>query len=1140
MKQYGVSTSGQVNYSGTAVPSVPTTPAGTRPAGEDAAAKAAQGTYDKQLADFNAYKADPAAFNETMRKYGLDQKSYDEYKTNYQTRLQNTPMYSDLQFQKDPAVSIPQSLPKYKPSASNVLTPDIAISMMQASKPGGGGVDTSEFNRYGGYDKVKAAFDAAGGNYAPIVQQPGAKTVADLYKMYLGRDPEAGIVGTEAASTRPNFIQEAQRELSTKPTFGNQNLMDITGSYYGNQLTSPTYGAMPASMINATPQEKSDYYLKQRNFGYNNADLRTASENTFGKVNEGDWAQMTARAYPTYNANIVDAYKSIGRSWDQGTIDAPGYNYWMNQVSSGAFDPKNLNSTFAKILADQKAADAAKVAASTPATVAPAATVVTGTPAAVPYSPYEIPENASARGGSVHSLAAKYAYGGQVKTNYQTGGGVSSPGQVAAYYKQRSRDGYTDSEIRAASDNIFGTSSDADWQYIKTIANVNPAPTMSSTGVGPINIAGTSGGYGGGGNDPYVDPNPAWTNLSNEGKAAYFAANPIEANLNALAIYGFKNTPLGAIQNYFDPNLQQQLLTNLSSNFAPVESRGTALNDSIVSGRNQDVQNNDLDAIPGSYTYGGGLENTLGDQTGDYPTEGGTGQGIGGSDISGQTDSPSSDNIGSPAIAKGGRIKTHYQTAGAVRLPSGYGSIDEEEDFNRRFRIQPEAVTSPVNMTVPPAPVTIEPEPVPATVITDAPKSVLTKIAVNNVRDADAVNAMNESAGALSVPVDSVAPVAAVPKAAMPLGGDRMANMQAMLAAYGPKDSAYAADLKIARDRAKADSDAFAKMLTDSMKSPEDAQSSKAEMYFRLAAAFGAPTKTGQFSENLGMVGKELGEFAKGKRTSAREKQLLGLEAQKLKMASSKEDLNTLRALSAEEMKDKRAIATELIKDYIKSGEPQSAAGKQARDEGFKEGTEAYQKRVAEIGNMKTEALTAQVTSALSGVSLAQANFALNEQKFRQQQDQQSKLTGPEIKMKDETSQALVTMRDAYADIKKALELNENAYDGSVIDQAQYKLLSSAGSKDPKVVNTGVLDNLLKLGALSTAATTLKTQISDSDMKMLNQVQGSGAKSKQERAAILEAAKVRMRNLYMQKKAKLAEINSGAYRETSSTSGELD
>ena len=492
---------------------------------------------------------------------------------------------------------------------------------------------------------------------------------------------------------------------------------------------------------------------------------------------------------------------------------------------------------------------------------------------------------------------------------------------------------------------------------------------------------------------------------------------------------------------------------------------------------------------------------------------------------------------GATGFRHGGPVKTHYQTAGEVRLPSGYASAEDEADFARRFYTpSSDVMTSPVNMDLPQAQMmTAMPPAAPA------PQSVLAQIA-QPVAAEPVASYSNEH---LRTPMEIAPQMAAparqmAPAAVVPLGGERMANMQAMLAAYGPKDSAYSEDLKTARASAKAESDAFANMLKTAMSSPENEKSSKAEMYFRLASAFGSPTKTGQFSENLGMVGKELGEMAKSKRTDAQQKLALMLKGQEMKMAAAKEDLNTLRTLTGEEMKDKRTIATELIKDYIKSGEPQSAAGKQALDEGLKAGTPAYQKRVSQIGDANIEGKMTGITAQLVGMSMAQANFALNQMKFTEQQKQQSKLTGPEVKMKDETSQALVTMKDAYADLKKALELNENAYDGSLVDQAQYKLLSAGGSKDPKVVNTGVLDNLLKLGALSTAATTLKTQISDSDMKMLNQVQGSGAKSKEERAAILKAAQVRLKNLYTEKKAKLAEIISGAYRETTSTPGEIE
>ena len=498
-------------------------------------------------------------------------------------------------------------------------------------------------------------------------------------------------------------------------------------------------------------------------------------------------------------------------------------------------------------------------------------------------------------------------------------------------------------------------------------------------------------------------------------------------------------------------------------------------------------------------------------------SEGGGGEGIGGGDISGQSE-------GTPALAHGGRVKTHYQTAGAVKLPSGYESAEDEEAFAKRF-FSPsnEVVVDSVNMN----------NPIPA-MTSDLPP--LTKIA--NSSEPTTLTAPVTPIEPV-IPIEpAIAPVTpvtavAVPKAVAPLGGERMANMQAMLAAYGPKDSAYAADLQAARTSAKAESDAFAKMLTGAMKSPEDEKSSKAEMYFRLAAAFGAPTKTGQFSENLGMVGKELGEYAKGKRASAREKLLLGLEAQKLKMASSKEDLATLRALSAEEMKDKRAIATELMKDYIKSGEPQSTAGKQALDEGLKPGTPEYQKRVEAIGNLNVEARLAQINASLAGVNAQAANLMLAQNKFENLKGQQAKLTPPELKLKTDTEETLAQTDQALANLKKAYALNPNTFDTSLVDVTQRKLLEATGSKDPKVIATRELENLLEKAALSQLKATFPGAISNDERKALQDVQGMGAKSKEERALIMKNAYTALKTVSERHRKRLNEITSGLYRDTS-------
>jgi hypothetical protein len=468
-------------------------------------------------------------------------------------------------------------------------------------------------------------------------------------------------------------------------------------------------------------------------------------------------------------------------------------------------------------------------------------------------------------------------------------------------------------------------------------------------------------------------------------------------------------------------------------------------------------------------------------------------------------------NMATMAFAKGGQVKTHYQTAGSVQLPSGYGSLEEEADFlARQERDRAPVEISPVDMSNPPPPM------------------ISTRTEAEPVNAPLATIAMNEAPVAPAVVAAPKPPPVAPPA----FGSERMGNIQALLAAYGPKDGAYGEDLKAARASAKAESDAFAKMLSSAMKSPEDEKSSKAEMYFRLASAFGAPTKTGHFAENLGLVGKELGEYSKNKRASAQQKLALALEGQKMKMTAAKEDLNTLRSLAGEEMKDKRAIATELIKDYIKSGEPQSSAGKQAKDEGLTPGTPEYQKRVEALGNMNIESKLAQITASLAGVNTAAANLALAQEKFKNQQTQQAKLTGPELKLKTETEETLAQTDQALTNLKKAYALNPNTFDTSLIDAAQRKLLEAGGSKDPKVIATRELENLLEKAALSQLKATFPGAISNDERKALQDVQGLSAKSKEERALIMKNAYTALKTVSERHRKRLNEINSGLYRDT--------
>lgn len=395
------------------------------------------------------------------------------------------------------------------------------------------------------------------------------------------------------------------------------------------------------------------------------------------------------------------------------------------------------------------------------------------------------------------------------------------------------------------------------------------------------------------------------------------------------------------------------------------------------------------------------------------------------------------------------------------------------------------------------------------------------------------------AAAPVAAPVSAVAPVA-LP--GIDAGGDgRNQQLLSLLGRYFPQGDEYGAELKTARETMTRESEAFNKLLQDAIKQPQETGPSKAEMYFRLAAAFGAPTKTGNFMESLGKAGEAAATMNKEQREAAQAERArrlqLGLEAQKLRMTGAKEDLNTLRLLAAEGMKDKRTIATELIKDYVKSGQPESSAGKQAKDEGLVPGTPEFQKRVGQIADMNVEKQMAQINSTLANMGTAQANLALAQQKFDFQQTQATKLTAPEVKLKTETEDSLSSIEGAMRDLKRAFDLNKNSMSGSLVDKVSRFALEKAGSDDPILKNTQELENILKGSMISTAGEKMKGVLSDSDIKLLAEVSGVTANNQNVRARILSNAYDALQRGRSKQQKRLNEINQGLYRETSPAGG---
>jgi hypothetical protein len=381
--------------------------------------------------------------------------------------------------------------------------------------------------------------------------------------------------------------------------------------------------------------------------------------------------------------------------------------------------------------------------------------------------------------------------------------------------------------------------------------------------------------------------------------------------------------------------------------------------------------------------------------------------------------------------------------------------------------------------------------------------------------------------------VRPVMPPASAPTPMSPAAND----LAGMLNRYLGQESTYGPELAAARKASADETKAFTDMIAGAMKE-RTAAPDKTEMYFRLAAAFGAPTRTGHFTENLGMVGKELGEYSKDIRAAKKaDRQLqlqLGLEAQKLRAQTAREDLSTLRTLTGEEMKDKRAI----LQEYLKSGRPQSEAGKAAVDAGLTQGTPDFKNFVEKYindkivsGNLVKEAM----------VQIAAGNLSVAQSRETRAKESSGKLTPGEVKLKSEAETALGNLDDTMGSLKRAYALNPNTFDGTLAATAQLKVLEQTNPKDPRVLATREQRNLLGKGALSNLKAVFGGNPTEGERTALMELEGLDSKSKEERATIIRNTYKLVQQRRAREQKRLDDVAAGLYRETTpSAAGDLD
>ena len=289
------------------------------------------------------------------------------------------------------------------------------------------------------------------------------------------------------------------------------------------------------------------------------------------------------------------------------------------------------------------------------------------------------------------------------------------------------------------------------------------------------------------------------------------------------------------------------------------------------------------------------------------------------------------------------------------------------------------------------------------------------------------------------------------------------------------------------------------------MKGNEDTMPSKAEMYFRLAAALGAPTKTKSgFMENVAGAAGAMADYQKSvteaKRANQAQNLQLGLKGQELSMQAAKEELATLRGLDTQEAQDRRAILKAQIEHEMKAMEPESPEGKAARDKGLKPGTPEF---IAEVERLRRESPDAKQAALQNQLDRTILDRQRLEETIAQNKQKEGMLTPEEVKAREAELKAIDSRNATLAQLELALAKSPEAYTGSVKDKTTYYLAQKATPEDKKVKATEFLENILNTAALKNLKATFGGQPSNKENEIIRELQGIHASSVQTRNDII-------------------------------------
>ena len=340
-----------------------------------------------------------------------------------------------------------------------------------------------------------------------------------------------------------------------------------------------------------------------------------------------------------------------------------------------------------------------------------------------------------------------------------------------------------------------------------------------------------------------------------------------------------------------------------------------------------------------------------------------------------------------------------------------------------------------------------------------------------------------------------------------------------------PSDAVIAARKNVADNQA-----ALLKAINDQMGKSEENAPSKAEMYFRLAAAFAAPTKTGGFMENVGLAAKELADFQKSttdsKRAAAAARLQMLLKTNEITWQTAKEELATLVGADKEDKESLKAFGIRVMEEDKERRQPKSDMGRKLAEAGFVPGTPRFQAEMARLTQLE-ESQQAQTLAA-------QAARAARDKA------EAEKLTPAEVKLKTSLDKDISTQEEALRQINIAIANSPKAFIANLPGIAERKIYESTnffgGKADPRVTATERMETALGSSILQNAAS-MKGALSDKDMNFLLKLSGIASKSHDARLQLLEDAKDRLNREIARSRRQYSDVGAGLYREKTSTGG---